>query len=251
MNALLSNTTANGNTATGVGALKYNTTGSNNLADGYQAARSSTTGDNNIAEGYQAGYFLSTGSNNIDIGNKGLAADGAVGNNGVIRIGTSGQQTTTFIAGIENAKVLGSAVYITAAGQLGVLPSSERYKTAISHISGNSQRLQQLRPVSFHLKTDPNGAVQYGLVAEEVYKVYPELVIRDAVGKIQGVRYDELAPLLLDEVQRQWQKTNEQAIEIRDLKAREQMVGNMRKQLAQIQAALTKLQSKDEVVARP
>jgi hypothetical protein len=75
-----------------------------------------------------------------------------------------------------------------------------------------SRKLEQLRPVTFHLKTDPNGVAQYGLIAEEVDKVYPELVIRDADGKIQGVRYEELAPMLLNELQKQ-------AAEIEDLKA--------------------------------
>jgi Chaperone of endosialidase len=93
--------------------------------------------------------------------------------------------------------------------------------------------LRRLRPVSFHLKADPIGAVQYGLIAEEVAKVYPELVIRDENGRIDGVRYDELAPMLLNEVQKQ-------AAEIRDLK---QLVVEMR-------AGLLKLQSKDELLAQ-
>jgi hypothetical protein len=76
----------------------------------------------------------------------------------------------------------------------------------------NSQKLQQLRPVTFHLKTDPQGALQYGLIAEEVAKVYPDLVIRDESGRIDGVRYDELAPMLLNEMK-------QQAAEIRELKA--------------------------------
>jgi hypothetical protein len=63
--------------------------------------------------------------------------------------------------------------------------------------------LERLRPVTFHLKSDPHGAVQYGLIAEEVDKVYPELVIRDEAGRIQGVRYDELSPMLLNEMQQQ------------------------------------------------
>jgi hypothetical protein len=94
---------------------------------------------------------------------------------------------------------------VTSSGQLGVLASSERYKTAITPMGENTKKLEQLRPVSFHLKTDPKGAVQYGLIAEEVDKVYPELVIRDDTGKIQGVRYDELAPMLLNEAAiRRW-----------------------------------------------
>jgi hypothetical protein len=99
--------------------------------------------------------------------------------------------------------VTGAAVYVTASGQLGVLASSERYKTAIASLGAGTDKLGRLRPVSFHLKSDPTGAVQYGLIAEEVDKVYPELVVRDSAGMSQGVRYDELAPLLLSEIQRQ------------------------------------------------
>jgi hypothetical protein len=113
-----------------------------------------------------------------------------------------------------------------------------------------TEKLQQLRPVTFHLKTDPKGAVQYGLIAEEVAKVYPELVIRDDAGKIQGVRYEELAPMLLNEVQKQ-------AAEIRDLKQQQKQsvtqaakLRDVQQQLAELHAALVKLQRKDELVAQ-
>ncbi len=101
-----------------------------------------------------------------------------------------------------------SAVYVSANGQLGVLVSSERYKTAVAPIGPRAGKLQQLRPVAFHLKAEPDGAVQYGPIAEEVETVYPELVIRDDAGQIQGVRYDELAPLLRNEIQRQQRRNN-------------------------------------------
>ena len=133
----------------------------------------------------------------------------------------------------------GAAVYVTSSGQLGVLASSERYKTAIVPMGENTNKLQQLRPVSFHLKTDPNGALQYGLIAEEVAKVYPELVIRDAAGKIQGVRYDELAPMLLNEVQQQQDQ-------LRDIK---RQVAELKQINEAMQAAISKLQGKDERVA--
>jgi len=225
--ALLDNTTGNRNSALGSQAL-FHSRGTGNDAVGYQTLYGSTTGDYNVAIGYQAGYNQTTGSNNIYIGNPGVAAE-----NGTIRVGTASQQSGTFIAGIENTKLTGSAVYVTAGGQLGVLASSERYKTAIEPMGASTERLRRLRPVSFHLKTDPVGAVQYGLIAEEVAKVYPELVIRDENGRIDGVRYDELAPMLLNEVQKQ-------AAEIRDLK---ELVVEMR-------AGLLKLQSKDKLLAR-
>jgi hypothetical protein len=194
--ALYLNTTGYYNFGDGVNALYSNTTGNLNTAFGVSALYSNTTGSYNIGEGYHGGYNLTTGSNNIDIANAGVAAE-----SGIIRIGTAGTQTAAYIAGISSSQITGAAVYVTAAGQLGVLASSERYKTAIASLGPVSEKLDRLRRVSFHLKTEPRGAVQYGLIAEEVETVYPELVIRDAGGVIQGVRYDELAPLLLNELQ--------------------------------------------------
>ena len=227
-NALYSNTTGNSNAAYGVGALYSNTTGIYNTANGYQALRSATTGTSNIAMGYRAGYNLTTGNSNIDIGNAGGVVDV-----NTIRIGTKGTQDKTYIAGIYDVSVTGQAVMVSASGQLGVVVSSERFKTAIEPMGLDTAKLQQLRPVKFHLKTDPKGALQYGLIAEEVAKVYPDLVVRDNNGRIDGVRYDELAPMLLNEVQ-------QQTAEIRDLK----------KLVVEMQAGLLKLQSKDQVVAR-
>jgi hypothetical protein len=136
--------------------------------------------------------------------------------------------------------VIGAAVYVTSSGQLGVLASSERYKTDVAAMGADTEKLQKLRPVSFHLKTDPAGAVQYGLIAEEVDKLYPELVIRDAAGTIQGVRYDELAPMLLNEVQKQ-QRVNA---------AQAEKIASLEQQLAGIQAALLNLQPKHQLVAQ-
>jgi hypothetical protein len=236
--ALYSNTTGSNNTASGVNALYDNTTGSQNTASGRGALQSNTTGSNNIAEGFQAGYNLTTGNDNIDIGNKGVAAE-----SNTIRIGTAPTQNATYIAGITTAKVTGSAVYVTSTGQLGVLASSERFKTAIVPMGSNTAKLGQLRPVTFHLKTDPKGFLQYGLIAEEVAQVYPELVIRDESGRIDGLRYDELAPMLLNEMQQQHTQTTEtinaQAAEIR----------NLRKEMAEMHAALLELRAKGNLGA--
>jgi Chaperone of endosialidase len=193
--------------------------------------------------GYQAGLNLTAGSHNIDIGNEGVAAE-----SDTIRIGAT--QKATFIAGIKGISVTGSAVMVSSTGQLGVTVSSERFKTAIERMGSNTAKLEQLRPVTFHLKTDPKGALQYGLIAEEVAKVYPELVIRNENGRIDGVRYDELAPMLLNEMQK---KNAAQDAEIRDLKQQQKQfatqaeVQDLRQQL---QAALLKLQSKDGLVAQ-
>jgi hypothetical protein len=134
-------------------------------------------------------------------------------------------------------------VVVDASGQLGTTSSSERFKTAITPMGSNTDKLQQLRPVTFHDKADPKGTLRYGLIGEEVARVYPELVVRDPTGRIDGVRYDELAPMLLNELQKltaQVRKNAAQAAEVRDLK----------QQVSQMHAALLKLQSKDERVAR-
>ena len=145
----------------------------------------------------------------------------------------------------------GAQVIVTPDGQLGVLASSERYKTDVMPIAGNTDRLAALRPVSFHLKSEPGGAVQYGLIAEEVDKVYPELVIRDAEGRIQGVRYDELAPLLLDQMQKEHArmtgKIDAQAAEIAALKQKVDEVDDLKRQLA---AVIRELQTHDAQVAK-
>ena len=239
--ALLSNTTGGNNTASGVNALQSNTTGNFNVAEGSQAGNHLTTGGNNIAVGFQAGLNLTTGSNNIDIGNVGVA-----GESNLIRIGTKGTHKAAVIAGISTTQVTGSAVYVTNTGRLGVLASSERYKIAIASMGSNTAKLGQLRAVTFHLKTDPKGALQYGLIAEEVAKVYPELVIRGDKGRIEGVRYDELAPMLLNEVQ-------QQATEIRELKDQQKQLATqaeVRELKQQLQAALLKLQTQAELLVQ-
>jgi trimeric autotransporter adhesin len=104
---------------------------------------------------------------------------------------------SAYVAGVATTTVTGSAVYVTPSGQLGVLASSERFKTDVESMGAASEKLARLRPVTFKLKTDPDGTTQYGLIAEGVAKVYPELVIHGADGRINGVRYEELAPMLL------------------------------------------------------
>jgi len=264
--SLFSNKTGDNNTAAGYQSLYYNATGSNNTASGYEALltnasgsdntalgagalRSEKTGSNNIAVGYEAGYNLTTGSNNIEIGNTGQATD-----YNMIKIGVEGLQAKTFIAGIYKTSVSGSAVMVNSSGQLGVVVSSERFKTDITPMGSHSAKLQALRPVTFHLKTDPHGAVQYGLIAEEVAKVYPDLVIRDETGQIDGVRYDELAPMLLNEMQEQQKAMAAQSerIAAQDERAAAQdtKIARLQEQLAGIQVALVKLQSSDQLVAQ-
>jgi hypothetical protein len=211
--ALNFNSTGSQNSAVGEAALYHNTSGNDNIAIGLQALFSNTTGNGNIALGTNAGSNL-TRDNNIDILNPGLAAD-----SGTIRIGDPKVQHATYIAGIWGHIVRpGSPVFVGPDGSLGVVASSERYKTDIAPMGSVSERLSQLRPVTFHLKTDPSGDVQFGLIAEEVASVYPELVIRDDQGKIEGVRYDELAPILLSEVQQQEKLIATQAQQLSELR---------------------------------
>jgi hypothetical protein len=255
--ALYSNT-ANSNTASGYEALYDNKTGTQNTASGVHALAANTSGSNNIAEGYHAGYNLTTGSNNIDIGSPGVAAE-----SGVIRIGTvtgtTSTQSATYVAGIYGVKTAtaGMAVVIDSSGQLGTVSSSIRYKEDVEPMASVSERLLKLRPVTFrYKKADASGEkpIQYGLIAEEVANVYPELVVRDATtGRIDGVRYDELAPMLLNEVQQQQGKNvtqdhqiAAQAAEIQELKHE---VSELKTLNQATQVALQKLQASPAFVA--
>lgn len=241
--ALYSNSPGSNNSAHGYQVLYSNTSGNNNTALGYEALYDNTTGSDNIAIGHEAGYNVRTGYNNIEIGNRGTAGDAKM-----IKIGTQGLQSKTYIAGISHTGVTGGVpVYVTSAGQLGFSASSERYKTDITPLDSDTDKLNQLRPVSFHVKTDPNGAIQFGLIAEEVDKVYPELVIRDDKGTIQGVRYDELAPMLLSQAQKQQATIDAQA---QHSAVQDAEIVQLKAQLAEMHAVLARLQSKDQLVAQ-
>ncbi len=190
--ALFSNTTGGENTAIGRHALYANTTGLNNTAIGANALID-IIGNNNIALGANAGSATQTGSHNIYIGNPGVSA----GENRVTRIGPP-QQTKTFIAGITGVPLSGATVVVRSTGQLGVVASSERYKQDITALTDASDKLGQLRPVSYRYTNEPD-AIHYGLIAEEVDQVMPELVVRDEQGRPESVQYLELIPLLLQE----------------------------------------------------
>jgi len=219
--ALLSNTTGNTNTATGFAALVSNTTGSGNTATGMQALFSNTTGNENTALGFDAGLRVTTGSNNIHIGNQGADTDAAL-----IRIGSV--QTATFIAGIRGVTTgVNDAVtvLIDSNGQLGTTSSSRRVKTDILDLGDQSRALHQLRPVSFRYRSHPpDGPVEYGLIAEEVVEIYPDLVVRDSDGQPNGVRYHVLPAMLLNELQRQQR-------EIVELRAKVQEIDELRAQV--------------------
>src|SRR5205823_1884629 len=201
--ALLSNTTGRNNTAAGLEALAANTTGNNNTAMGQRSLSSNTTGNFNIALGPNAGDKLTTGANNIDIGNRGVAGEADT-----IRIGDQQTQTATFIAGIIGAAVAGPVVHINSSGQLGVPPSSARFKDEIRPMDKASEGIHALKPVTFRYKQeiDQEGIPQFGLVAEEVEKVNPNLVTRDAKGEVYSVRYEAVNAMLLNEFLKEHRK---------------------------------------------
>jgi len=208
VDALYSNTNGYYNTANGFYALFFNTTGSNNTASGYGALFENTTGSNNIALGNGAGANLTTGSNNIDIGNVGVGGESTT-----TRIGTTGTHTATFIAGIRGVGVAGAQpVVVNANGQLGVRASSARFKEAIKPMDKTSEAILSLKPVTFRYKKelDPQSGPQFGLVAEEVAKVAPDLVVKDNEGKPFSVRYEEVNAMLLNEFLKEHRKIEQQ-----------------------------------------
>ena len=227
---MFDNQTGSNNTAIGSGAMNYSTTGNNNTAIGYSALYNNTTGAFNIGVGNGAGYNApSTNSNSIFIGSQGTGSDP----NGAIEIGIPGTQTSFFAAGIAGVTTsLGDAVpvVIDSNGQLGTMVSSERFKEDIQDMGDASSALLRLRPVTYRYKQpykDGSKPIDYGLIAEEVADVYPDLVVKGKDGQIQTVQYQKLTPMLLNEVQKQAQQigrlakqNGQQAKQIRSLEDR-------------------------------
>ena len=244
--ALFSTTTANDNTATGFKALFSNTTGVFNTAIGSLALYNNTSGGGNIAVGDGAGFSITTGANNIDIDNEGEAAD-----NQTIRIGNI--QTATFIAGISGVTAGTDAVFVDSNGQLGVgVPSSGRFKTEIKPMDKASEAILALKPVTFRYKKeiDPKGMLRFGLVAEQVEKVNPELVGRDAKGQVSSVRYDAVNAMLLNEFLKEHRaflkeqrKVQQQEATIAELKKEMgTVVARLKEQASQIQKVSAQLE---------
>jgi Chaperone of endosialidase len=213
--ALASNTIGSNNTASGYSALAVNSIGLNNTAVGYGALLRNTRGSSNIGLGVNAGSNLNTGSNNIDIGNAGVAAEA-----NTIRIGVQGSHTRTFVAGISGSPITGTSVVVNTFGRLGTAASSQRFKDDIKPMDKASEAILALKPVTFRYKEeiDPDRIPQFGLIAEEVEKVNPDLVVRDDQGKIYSVRYDQVNAMLLNEFIKQHRKVEEQQATIAELK---------------------------------
>jgi hypothetical protein len=224
--ALQNNMSGSFNTATGAQALNDNVTGFFNTAYGYQALQNNTGGNFNIALGVSAGANLVAGGANIYIGSPGVAREDQT-----IRIGAN--QTQTFVAGISGVAVTGPAVHVNGSGQLGIVPSSERFKVAIKPMDKSSEAILNLKPVSFHYKEDldPEKIPQFGLVAEEVEKVNPDLVIHDDSGKPFTVRYEAVNAMLLNEFLKEHKKVEEQGA----------MIAQQQKQIEALTATVQKV----------
>ena len=248
--ALQGTTTGLNNTATGHSSLSANTVGFNNTANGWHSLQittgnqntgvgcdalvNNTTGSNNIAVGFRAGVNLTNGSNNIDIG-----SNGVVGESNTIRIGNTGAQSAAFVAGIRGVAIAAAQpVGVNTAGQLGVRASSARFKEAISSMDKASEAILALRPVSFRYQKslDPKGVPQFGLVAEEVAKVNPDLVVPDEEGKPFSVRYEEVSVMLLNEFIKEHRKVETQDKKVQQLETTvARLEAALKQQAAQIQ----------------
>jgi hypothetical protein len=205
-----------------------------------------TTGSNNIALGANAGANLTTGSNDIDIG---ANVSGAAGEANTIRIGKQGTQKQTFIAAISGVAVSGSTVVVNSSGKLGVATSAARFKEAIKPMGKASEAILALKPMSFRYKEeiDPEGIPQFGLIAEQVEKVNPGLVARDADGKVNTVRYDAVIAMLLNEFLKEHGKVEEQDRTVQEQKAtiaqlRQDFQSRLAEQQKQIEALTAGLQ---------
>jgi len=238
--ALLNNTTGFFNIATGVGALADNTGGSGNTAIGYFALHNNTTGGGNTAIGVGAGTNLTAGNNNIYIGNV-----GAGGDSNTTRIGIAKTTQKTFIDGIRGVTTgFNDAVnvVIDSAGQLGTISSSRLFKKEIKPMDKTSEAILALKPVTFHYKTDAKGTPQFGLIAEEVAAVDPDLVVRDQNGEIYTVRYDAVNAMLLNEFLKEHKSFVEEQrkVEQQDRKIQEQevIIARLTKQMDTVVAGL-------------
>src|SRR5207248_3378672 len=204
-----------------------------------------------------AGANLTSGSNNIDISNSGVAGEAAK-----IRIGKQGTQNGTFIAGIFGVPVTGSTVVVNSTGKLGVATSSARFKEAIKPMYKASEAILALKPVTFRYKheLDPENIPQFGLIAEQVEKVNPDLVVRDEDGKVNTVRYDAVNAMLLNEFLKEHRKVEEQDREIQEQAAtttklestvatQSELIAQQQKQIEALTATVRKVSERVELSA--
>jgi uncharacterized coiled-coil protein SlyX len=231
--ALLRNTTGNHNTATGDEALGTNTRGNFNTTDGAHSLENNTTGNGNTALGFGAGGNVTTANSVICIG---ANVDGANISNSCF-IGNIRGVTT------ENPNAL--PVLIDSAGQLGTLSSSRRFKKEITPMEKASEAILSLKPVTFHYKSDKTSTAQFGLIAEDVAAVNPDLVVRDKDGEIYTVRYDAVNAMLLNEFLKEHRKVEEQGDKMQTQEATivelKSTVEQQQKQIETLSAGLQKV----------
>ena len=237
--ALFNLTTGTRNTAIGFQALNTNTTGGKNTAIGFFTLQDNITGKNNIALGYAAGVFTA-GDNNIHIGNVGAQESDTIRIGTVAGRGIREFQSNTYIAGISGVTIAGGVpVIIDADGHLGSTTSSERFKDEIKPMDKASEAILALKPVTFHYKKelDPDGIPQFGLVAEQVEKVRPDLVARVKEGKPYTVRYDAVNAMLLNEFLKEHKTVQEQG----------ETIARLQKQIEALTAGLEKVSAQVEM----
>jgi hypothetical protein len=251
--ALFRNTHGSSNTASGASSLFNNTTGSRNMAAGFQALQKNTTGERNTAIGFQSLENNTTGSFNVALGAG--AGSGVITADDVICIGRAvvgvNVGGTCFIGNIrgvttQNANAL--PVVIDGAGQLGTVASSERFKKDIAIMGQASDGILSLRPVTFHYKTDGTSTPQFGLIAEEVAKVNPALVLPDKEGKPYTVRYEAVNAMLLNEFLKEHRRVQElEATVAQQRKDSEATAERQQKQIDALTAGLQKVSAQLEV----
>jgi hypothetical protein len=208
--ALFSNTTGHDNTAVGSGALFSNTTGFFNTAICSQALQANTTGTYNTAQGIGALINNTTGNNNTALGaNAGPEVTTAtnvivIGSLNAANIDNSCWMANIYATTTQSGTTL--PVIVSDSGQLGTASSSRRFKKDIKPMNVASESILALKPVTFHYKSDKTGTAQFGLIAEEVAQVNPDLVVRDKNGEIYTVRYDAVNAMLLNEFLKEHRK---------------------------------------------
>jgi hypothetical protein len=260
--ALLRNTTGGGNTAIGVLALWDNTTGGGNTAVGSGAISNPGLGNSNTAVGsnalYSGGGDFNTalgagagdqgtaGSYNMFIG---AGVRGGLQESNTIRIGDNlpgdPGASACFIGGINGQTTTsGTAVFINSSGKLGTITSSARFKKDIKPMDSASEVILSLRPVTFHYRSDTANTPQFGLVAEEVARMDPALVLTDKEGKPYTVRYEAVNAMLLNEFLKEHRKNEEQQATIAQLKSgMEALTATVKEQAAQIQKVSAQLEA--------
>ena len=238
--AMYRNTTGISNTAVGEGALHGNTQGGDNTAIGSQALTSNTTGNFNTAVGDGALVRNTTSSFNIALGRL-AGADVTIVDN-VICIGAPGANVSDscYIGNIWQQPGGSQAVYVNSLGKLGAQVSSRRFKDEIKPMAETSEVIYRLKPVSFRYKPEiePMRPLGFGLIAEDVQKINPDLVVRDKQGKPYSVHYDAVNAMLLNEFLKAHSKMEEQEATItRQQKQIEALTAGLQKVSAQIEAS--------------